>query len=65
MLDGACPRRMEKKNNAWWIVLVVVAALVAALFLFVRTERRMLRLVGMLEGYLPRKRKNSEFRVEL
>ena len=57
--------RMEKKNNAWWIVLVVVAALVAALFLFVRTERRMLCLVGMLEGYLPRKRKNSEFRVEL
>ncbi|MBR5524119.1 MAG: hypothetical protein IKU51_02485 [Clostridia bacterium] len=57
---------MEKKNSYGWILIVLaaVAALVAAALLFVRTERRMLRLVGMLESHLPRKQKN-QFTVEL
>ena len=58
---------MEKKNSYGWIIalVLVIGALAAAAVLFLRTERRMLRLVGMLENHLPRKRKNTEFRVEL
>ena len=58
---------MEKKNSYGWILIVVaaVAALVAAALLFVRTERRMLRLVGILEQHLPRNTKKNQFTVEL
>lgn len=58
---------MEKKNSYSWVMAMAaaVAALVAAALLFVRTERRMLRLVGMLESYLPRNSKKNQFTVEL
>ncbi len=59
---------MEKKNTGWNIVLIVaalVAALTAILVLFVRTEQRMYRLLGLVEEYLPRRQKNAAFEVEL
>ena len=58
---------MEKKNSYGWILVIVTAviALVAAAAMFLRTERRMLRLVGMLESYLPRNPKKNQFTVEL
>ena len=59
---------MEKKSNGWNIVLIVaalVAALAAILILFVRTEQRLYRLVGLVEEYLPRRQKNTAFEVEL
>ena len=58
---------MEKKNSYGWILIVLaaVAALVAAALLFLRTERRMLRLVGILEQHLPRNTKKNQFTVEL
>ena len=59
---------MEKKNSGWNIVLIVVAlvaALAAILVLFVRTEQRLYRLVGLVEEYLPRRQKNTAFEVEL
>ena len=58
---------MERKNSYGWIValVLVIGALAAAAVLFFRAERRMLRLVGMIENYLPRKRKNTEIRVDL
>ena len=59
---------MENKNNGWKIVLAVaavVAALVAVLVLFVRTEQRMYRLLGLVEEHLPRRQKNAQFEVEL
>lgn len=59
---------MEKKSNGWNIVLIVaalVAALAAILILFVRTEQRLYRLVGLVEEHLPRRQKNAAFEVEL
>lgn len=59
---------MEKKNNGWNVALTLaalIAALVAVLVLFVRTEQRMYRLLGLVEEYLPRRRKNAAFEVEL
>ena len=59
---------MEKKNNGWNVVLTLaalIAALVAVLVLFVRTEQRMYRLLGLVEEYLPRRHKNAAFEVEL
>ena len=59
---------MEKKNNGWNFVLIVaalVAAVVAVLVLCVRTEQRLYRLMGLVEEYLPRRRKNNAFEVEL
>ena len=59
---------MEKKSNGWNIVLIVaalVAALAAILILFVRTEQRLYRLVGLVEEHLPRRQKNTAFEVEL
>jgi len=59
---------MEKKSSGWNIVLIVaalVAALAAILVLFVRTEQRMYRLLGLVEQYLPRRKKNAQFEVEL
>ena len=58
---------MEKKNSTGWILILVavLVALVAAAALFVRTERRMLRLVGILEQYLPRNPKKNQITVEL
>ena len=59
---------MEKKNSGWNIVLIVVAlvaALAAILVLFVRTEQRLYRLVGLVEEYLPRRQKNTAVEVEL
>ena len=59
---------MENKNNGWKVVLAVtalVAALAAVLVLFVRTEQRLYRLLGLAEEYLPCRRKNAKFEVEL
>ncbi len=59
---------MEKKNNGWSVVLIVaalVAALTAILVLFVRTEQRMYRMLGLVSEYLPRRSKNTQFEVEL
>jgi len=59
---------MEKKNNGWSVVLIVaalVAALTAILVLFVRTEQRMYRMLGLVSEYLPRHSKNTQFEVEL
>ena len=60
---------MEKNsNNVWKVVLTVVSILMAlavACAVLIRTERRMRRLLGIVEGYLPRKQKNTEIRVDL
>lgn len=59
---------MEKNNNVWKIVLTVVAiitALAVAVMVLVRTERRMRRLLGIVEGYIPRKQKNAPMEIEL
>ena len=59
---------MEKKNHGWNVVLTLaalIAALVAVLVLFVRTEQRMYRLLGIVEEHLPRRHKNAAFEVEL
>ena len=58
----------KRKNNFWKFVLAGVAilgAIALALFLLIRTERRLYRLLGVLESYLPRKRKQTEFRIDL
>ena len=54
---------MEKKNNGWGIalgILLTLVGLVVALALIIRTEQRLLRLVGKVEKILPIKSKNSE-----
>ena len=54
---------MEKKNNGWGIalgILLTLVGLVVALALIIRTEQRLLRLVGKVEKILPIKAKNSE-----
>ena len=60
---------MEKNTNSVWkVVLTVVAVLMAlavALAVLIRTERRLRRLLGIVEGYLPRKQKNTQIRVDL
>ena len=59
---------MEKKNNGWKIVLLVaglVAAAATILFLCIRTEQRLYRVLGVIERYLPRRKKNLAFEVEL
>ncbi len=60
---------MEKnQNNVWKTVLIVVSVLMAlavALAAIIRTERRLRRLLGVVEGYLPRKQKNTQIRVDL
>lgn len=59
---------MEKKNNGWKIVLIVAALVAAAatiLFLCIRTEQRLYRLLGAIESRFPRRNKNLAFEVEL
>lgn len=60
---------MEKNNNSVWktvlIVVSVLMALAVALAAIIRTERRLRRLLGVVEGYLPRKQKNTQIRVDL
>ena len=54
---------MEKKNNGWGIALGILLALVGvvvALALIIRTEQRLLRLVGKVEKLLPIKAKKTE-----
>ena len=54
---------MEKKNNGFGIFIGVVLALVGvavALALIIRTEQRLLRLVGKVEKALPLKAKKTE-----
>jgi len=60
---------MEKNQNSVWktvlIVVSVLMALAVALAAIIRTERRLRRLLGVVEGYLPRKQKNTQIRVDL
>lgn len=59
---------MEKKNNALTgllIFLAVIASLAAAAYLLFRTEKRVRRLVGAIEGRLIGKKKSSAIRVDL
>lgn len=59
---------MEKKNNGWKIVLIVaglVAAAATILYLCIRTEQRLFRVLGAVERHLPRRKKNLAFEVEL
>lgn len=54
---------MEKKNNGWGIFLGIVLTLIGvavALALLIRTEQRLLRLVGKVEKVLPVKAKKAE-----
>ena len=54
---------MEKKNNGFGVffgVLVALAGVVVALALIIRTEQRLLRLVGKVEKLLPIKAKKAE-----
>lgn len=58
----------KKKNNFWKFVVAAVAifgVVALALFLLIRTERRLYRVLGVLESYLPRKRKETQFRIDL
>ena len=57
----------NKKNHAKviWIVLAVLAATAIALALIIRTEKRLLRLLGKVEKFLPvKKQKNDPITVE-
>ena len=60
---------MEKKNNGWGVFLGVLLALigvVVALALVIRTEQRLLRLVGKVEKVLHiNTKKNEPITVEL
>ena len=59
---------MEKKNNGWGIFLGVLLALigvVVALALVIRTEQRLLRLVGKVEKVVAPKVKSDPITVEL
>ena len=52
----------NKKNNARviWIVLAILAAAAIALALIIRTEKRLLRLLGKAEKVLPIKKQKSD-----
>lgn len=60
---------MEKNTNSVWKIVLTVVAIIAALavavMVLIRTERRMRRLLGIVEGYLPRKQKNAPMEIEL
>ena len=59
---------MEKKHNAKvvWVVLAALTAVVIALALIIRTEKRLLHLLGKVEKFLPiKKQKNAPITVEL
>ena len=54
---------MEKKNNGFGVffgVLIALVGVVVALALIIRTEQRLLRLVGKVEKLLPIKAKKAE-----
>lgn len=58
----------NKKNNAkaFWIILAVLVSAVVALALIIRTEKRLLRILGKVEKALPiKKQKNAPITVEL
>ena len=58
----------NKKNNAkvFWIVMAILAAVAIALALIIRTEKRLLRLLGKVEKFLPiKKQKNDPITVEI
>ena len=60
---------MEKNTNSVWKIVLTVVAIIAALavavMVLIRTERRMRRLLGIVEGYLPRKQKSAPMEIEL
>ena len=57
---------MEKKNSkkVFWIVMAILVAVGIALALIIRTEKRLLRLVGKVEKVMPIKKKNAPITVE-
>ena len=48
-----------------WITLGVLAAVAVALWALIRTEKRLHRLLGMIKGRVPTRRKNRQFFIEL
>ena len=48
-----------------WITLGVLAAVAVALWALIRTEKRLHRLLGMIKGRVPTRRKNRQFLIEL
>ena len=65
---GVCIFMENKKNNAkvFWIVMAILAAVAIALALIIRTEKRLLRLLGKVEKVLPiKKQKNDPITVEI
>ena len=66
--ERTCMNMEKNHNSVWKTVLIVVSVLMAlavALAAIIRTERRLRRLLGKVEGYLPRKQKNTQIRVDL
>lgn len=58
----------NKKDNAkgLWIILAVLVSVVVALALIIRTEKRLLRLLGKVEKVLPvKKQKTTPLTVEI
>ena len=58
----------NKKHGAkvFWIVMAILAAVAVALALIIRTEQRLLRLLGKVEKVLPLKaKKNDPITVEI
>lgn len=58
---------MENKRNSkkvFWIVLATLVTVIITLALIIRTEKRLLRLVGKVEKVLPLKKKNAPITVE-
>ena len=47
------------------ITLAVIAGVLLALWALIRTERRLHRLLGVIKGKLPTRRKNRQFTIEL
>ena len=60
---------MESKRNSrkvFWIVLLTLIAVIVALALIIRTEKRLLRLVGKVEKRIPfaSKKNNVPIKVD-
>ena len=54
---------MENKRNSkkvFWIVLATLVAVIITLALIIRTEKRLLRLIGKVDKHLPFKKKKNE-----
>ena len=59
------PKKIQQKSLRLVVQAAQAVALAVALAVLIRTERRLRRLLGIVEGYLPRKQKNTQIRVDL